>query len=81
MRNWEKFTSEINLLRSGFGHIDTRVDKVQADLTMLQARRGNDAGLPQMELVSRTQISEDKTMADEGGELSDLDESEDESRR
>lgn len=39
----EKITSDINLLRSGFGHVDTKVDKVQAELTMLQARRGNDA--------------------------------------
>lgn len=32
---------------------------------MLQARRDNDAGLPQTELFVRTQGSEDRTMADE----------------
>lgn len=82
----EEIASEINLLRSGFGHIDTKVDKVQTELNMLQARRGNDASLPQTELGVQTQSSEDKTMADEGGESSDSeessdsDESEDESR-
>lgn len=76
----EKITSEINLLRSGFGHIDTQVDKVQVDLDMLHARRGNDASLPQTELGVQTQASEDTTMSDEGEELSDSDESEEESR-
>lgn len=78
----EEITSEINLLRSGFGHIDTKVDKVQADLNMLQARRGNGANMPQTELGVQTQGSEDETMADEGGggESSESDESEDESR-
>lgn len=76
----EEITSEINLLRSGFGHIDTKVDKVQADLDLLQARRGNDASLPQTELGVQTQASEDTTMSDEGEESSDSDESEDESR-
>lgn len=78
----EEITSEISLLRSGFGHIDTKVDRVQADLNMLQARRCHDASLPQTELGVQTQGSEDKAMTDEGGESSDSDESEseDESR-
>ena len=75
----EKITSEINLLRSGFGHVDTKVDKIQAELTMLQARRGNDASLTQTELGVRTRGSGGGTVADEG-ELSDSDESENESR-
>lgn len=77
----EEITSEINLLRSGFGHhIDTKVYKVQADLNVLQARRGNDASFPQTELGVQPQASEDKEISDEGGESSDSDESEDESR-
>lgn len=75
----EKITSEINLLRSGFGHVDTKVDKIQAELTMLQARRGNDASLTQTELGVWTRGSGGGTVADEG-ELSDSDESENESR-
>lgn len=72
-----KINAELILLRSGFGHIDTKVEKVQADLTALQARSGNDAGSSQAELGVQNQGSKDKIMIDEGGELSSSDESED----
>lgn len=61
----EEITFEINLLRSGFGHIDTKVDKVQADLNMLQARSRNILSLPQTEVGVQTQFSEDKRIPDE----------------
>lgn len=79
LENLEKINSEISLLRSGFGHIHTKVEKVQAELTVLQARRCNDASLPHTELGVQTQASEEKMMVDQGEELSDSDESEDES--
>ena len=77
----EEISAVVKLLKSGFGHIDTKVEKIQTDLSVLQARHGsNHASFSQTETGARNQGPKDKMMADEGRESSDCDESEDESR-
>lgn len=76
----EELSAVVNLLKSGYGHIDTKVEKIQADLSVLQARRGNDAALSQTDTGAPNQGPKDKIMVDQGRESSDSDESEDDSR-
>lgn len=76
----EEISAVVDLLKSGYGHIDTKVEKIQADLAVLQAKRGNDATLSQTDIGVRNQGPKDKMMVDEGRESSDSDESEDDSR-
>lgn len=75
----EEINAIVNLLKSGYGQIDAKIEKIQFDMTVLQARHGNDTSSSQTEIGVQNQGSKDK-MIDEGGESSDSDESEQNSR-